>query len=358
MGLADFLNGAPGQTPVQPQTNGELGSLINPQPSAAPGNPFSGAGDWLQAHPGIGQALLHTFIGLAQGNSLGEATANGGRAFAFSQAQAKADETAGQTRQDKLNQQEAVNKQNDQRLSISQQNADTSKTTADANAAIAQELAPERKKLLGAQAGKVSAESDQLRTMLQPKLDMLNAEKARLMAQVATSTDALKTAALNRQILDLDRQGKALELTLNSTYKPMMLDAQVTGAQLKNAGQVSANQMADEKLGILQSLSPMQKQQLLLGVKTAKTPQELWLTFAAKASPWFTDPKTGQVDTDKLMQLWTVANDPKFLSGQVTQMPQPALAPEEKAKWDTARNAVPVGAKYRGPDGQIYIRQK
>lgn len=373
MGLADIFGfGAPAQMSPDPQVSmaqllagGQVQPIAaTPAPvataygdSPAPGAVAQAAGQanaaaanepgvmdrvqgWVRQNPVQAQALMQGFGALAAGHTRGNWLAQLGQASGVAnqtmvEGNAAQDELKRKQQQVDFEQQNktADNQRADRQLSNSERN-----TTANINLSQEQiEASRQRRK-----------EGD---AMLNPKIDALRAkvDQARQAVASAKTEDELRRAQINM---------KKVELQVYKEYGPKEAEAalavktqQRANLEEVGAGQMIENDMNLSKYNTYNSLPLEDRQDIASGIKPDRPAKRLSPAEYAKSllkdnPDTYRDPKTGAINMDLLMR------DAKTMLDIENYDPN-----KTKQEWEAARNSVKPGQRYKGPDGQTYIRK-
>lgn len=355
------------QAPQMPagadDNGGGMAAVLHPQ------NVFEHGKQWASENPLGAQMLLHTFMRMAQGggaslvDSIGQGVATGAQAGLLNLAQQKQDA------------------QDQQKIQLDQQNkaADQSIRSrqvgvSEGDLALKKSNAPVEQGYKKALTGKLESETQIAKDQAPLHIAALNAKLLQLDDMIKTSTDARKTAELQRQKtameitrdgfkLDLekryagqereakiqgqqlDNQGKAITNTVNDEYLPQERGAKVTGMQLDNQGKVLSNEAGQQALDDSQTMTPEQRLAYSKRGTPVKTDEEQFNTFLTRNIDAFDG------DAKRARAAWDASRPDAAAKEQ-------QAAAEEKAGIETALKGAKIGAIVQAPNGKYYRRLK
>lgn len=329
-GMAELLGGqqAPEVAPPQQEQSGMADVLGQ-------------AKQGLAANPMIANAMLHTMLSLAAGHNFGSAVANGGRAALMMQAQGKQDELTNR----KMTNEEAQTAANNKRADAAETRANAEVTQGNRRLDIADRAETRQSQESAARTGFTQAQTKNVNQKTEQQgqsfgleLDKHRADIARIQQEIASSKDQMATRSLQRQL----DQAKL-------KYADAMYQAELSHKDLKNVEQAQTNDKQQMQNSDYRGAPQEMRQASATGVTTGggkggKTEEDHRQDFFSKNAELYTDPKTGQIDINRLL-----GDFQKVRSGTQTD-PNAALK--------SARDAVKVGEPYRDPaSGKLYIRR-
>lgn len=297
-------------------------------PQAQPGI-LDGARGWLVQNPKMAQMLMTSFAALAGSGDIGKAVQAGAMSgFAYDQ-----EDYNRQQAERKLKNEESMQNRKlgleERRTVAAEEDAATNREYRRA-VTEGQDLENQDKKATaGTRAKKLQRDVD----LLDVKIRHAASEVER--AKLQTQRDRLQ--------LDLDKEFGAAD-------RQGAIDAKAaaTGASMANTDRTRQTMEHEQQVqDFMKNLPAEEYKAAMLGVKpkAGKSAQEQFQDYVIKS-------RVANPEAD-LNTLWQ-----EFQQIQTAGKPGAASpADKEKSAWEKARNSVPVGKTYVGPDGNPYIRR-
>lgn len=304
------------------------------QPAQAPAQTpglMDGARNWLQSNPAMTSMLLGTMMAAARGHDFGNSVAEGARFSLTNQAEMeqrrRQDEEKAQARADK-----------DREFGLKERQVTGQERMQNSQIAENEQQMAER-----------------------AELRPFNVEKAKkslaqIDAEIARTTSATKREALLQKKAELEirleEQFGADERRAGIAARRASAGASAAAAEASRAsaaanreratGEALDNRMKAADVADWENTLPEERKQLRFGSKgkAPKTEQEQFMDFLAKNGDVYSGPNGDSMDWQKALQ------DFKAIKTKTDPVANAASIKERQARFDAAKNSVPVGGLF------------